>query len=196
MWRTRSLRSRVDTARNQTMRLLGAAGPGPRRPECRASPFITPGAPARARAQERDPFPRNRERRAAQNLVPRHERATPERPSPRLKLTVRLSSDAPRNGRRQPCSDRARVDWRGGSCFGQWRADISARMGVGVRGAALRVWLFVSTYLAFWAVVAFLFWWLAPTWFVGSRVGLQTVLQVLPAVVVAVLVLILGSAAW
>src|SRR4051812_47031627 len=48
-------------------------------------------------------------------------------------------------------------------------------------------------YVAFWVVIWLLQWWLAPTWLVGSRSGLQTALQVLPAVVVAIFVLVLGS---
>jgi hypothetical protein len=48
-------------------------------------------------------------------------------------------------------------------------------------------------YLAFWMVVWLVQWWLVPTWLVGSRSGLQTALQVLPAVVVAIFVLVLGS---
>jgi hypothetical protein len=65
----------------------------------------------------------------------------------------------------------------------------------GMRGGYLRLWMFVTRWAAFWALVALFIWWLAPTWFVGSRVGLQTALQVLPAVIVAVFVLILGSVA-
>lgn len=50
-----------------------------------------------------------------------------------------------------------------------------------------------STYLVFWGLVWAAQWWVAPTWLVGSRSGLQTALQVLPAVVVAIFVLVLGS---
>lgn len=48
-------------------------------------------------------------------------------------------------------------------------------------------------FLLVWALAWLVQWWLAPTWLVGSRSGLQTALQVLPAVVVGILVLVLGS---
>ena len=48
-------------------------------------------------------------------------------------------------------------------------------------------------YVIFWALVWLVQWCIAPTWLVGSRSGLQTALQVLPAVVVAIFVLVLGS---
>lgn len=44
-----------------------------------------------------------------------------------------------------------------------------------------------------WALVWLVLWRVAPNWFVDSRSGLQTALQVLPAVIVSVLVLVLGS---
>ncbi len=50
-----------------------------------------------------------------------------------------------------------------------------------------------AAYVVFWVLVWLLQWWQAPTWLVGSRSGLQTALQVLPAVVVAIFVLVLGS---
>lgn len=50
-------------------------------------------------------------------------------------------------------------------------------------------------YIVFWAVVWGLTAWLIPRWFTDSAAGLQTALQVLPAVIVALLVLILGSIA-
>lgn len=53
----------------------------------------------------------------------------------------------------------------------------------------LSVWRYVLT----WASVWILLWWLAPHLLVGSRAGAQTALQVLPAVMVAILVLALGS---
>jgi hypothetical protein len=74
------------------------------------------------------------------------------------------------------------------------------RLGSGPTGVLVRVTSFLVQYVLFWAVV----WWLqwsvlsdrwsdSATWLVDSRAGLQTALQVLPAVIVAILVLILGS---
>jgi hypothetical protein len=48
---------------------------------------------------------------------------------------------------------------------------------------------FVATWVTLWLLL----WQLAPTWFVASRAGLQTALQVLPAIIVSLLVLVLGS---
>ena len=48
-------------------------------------------------------------------------------------------------------------------------------------------------FAATWAAVWLLLRRFAPTWFVGSRAGLQTALQVLPAIIVSLLVLVLGS---
>lgn len=48
-------------------------------------------------------------------------------------------------------------------------------------------------YITFWVVIWLFQWWLLPTWLVGSQNGIQTALQVLPAVVVAIFVLVLGS---
>jgi hypothetical protein len=70
----------------------------------------------------------------------------------------------------------------------------------GTAGVAVGLLLFLVHYLAFWAAV----WWLqwcgvtglwddSATWFVDSRAGLQTVLQVLPATIVAILVFALGA---
>jgi hypothetical protein len=67
-------------------------------------------------------------------------------------------------------------------------------------GVTTNLFLFVVHYLAFWAAV----WWLqwcgltdawdaSATWFVDSRAGLQTALQVLPATIVAILVFALGA---
>ena len=53
----------------------------------------------------------------------------------------------------------------------------------------LSIWRYALTWAAVWGVL----WWLAPTVLVGSRAGAQTALQVLPAVIVAILVLSLGS---
>lgn len=53
----------------------------------------------------------------------------------------------------------------------------------------LSVWRYALTWTAVWAAL----WWLGPTVLVGSRAGAETALQVLPAVIVAVLVLSLGS---
>jgi hypothetical protein len=65
----------------------------------------------------------------------------------------------------------------------------------GYRGAVTRIVLFLVRYAVTWGVVGLVLWWIKPDFFVGSRAGLQTALQVLPTVVVAVLVLILGSVA-
>lgn len=67
--------------------------------------------------------------------------------------------------------------------------------GSGYRGAATRLVLMLVRYVVTWVLAGLLLWWIHPTAFVGSRTGLQTALQVLPAVVVAVFVLILGSVA-
>lgn len=61
----------------------------------------------------------------------------------------------------------------------------STRYGSAARGPVV--------YVLFWTLVFVAQWQLAPTWLVGSRSGLQTALQVLPAVVVAIFVLVLGS---
>lgn len=53
------------------------------------------------------------------------------------------------------------------------------------------VWL--SRWVFRWTVLWALQWWLAPDWLISSQAGVQTALQVIPAVVVAVLVLVLGS---
>lgn len=53
--------------------------------------------------------------------------------------------------------------------------------------------LHLGRYLLFWTAVWLLQWWLAPTWLVGSRAGLSTLLQALPGAVIALLALIFAS---
>jgi hypothetical protein len=53
---------------------------------------------------------------------------------------------------------------------------------------------YVVVFVAFWAVVWAGLWWIAPTLLVGSSSGLGTMLQVVPATIVAIFVLVLGSA--
>jgi len=76
---------------------------------------------------------------------------------------------------------------------GGWVLIVVPKLNASTRGIvarlALSVWRYALTWAAVWAVL----WWQAPTLLVGSRAGAQTVLQVLPAVIVAVLVLALGS---
>lgn len=55
--------------------------------------------------------------------------------------------------------------------------------------AALYTTKFVLTWVIAWAIQ----WHFAPSWFVDSRAGLQTVFQVLPASLVALLVFVLGA---
>jgi hypothetical protein len=63
----------------------------------------------------------------------------------------------------------------------------------GTTGVILRWSLALLRFCVFWGLVWFAIWRLDATLLVGSRSGLQTVLQVLPATTVALLVLILGS---
>src|SRR3954469_6303383 len=63
----------------------------------------------------------------------------------------------------------------------------------GTRGVLLRLILGVARFCVFWALVWVVIWRVNPTLLVGSRSGLQTVFQVLPATTVALLVLVLGS---
>jgi hypothetical protein len=56
-----------------------------------------------------------------------------------------------------------------------------------------RLGLHLGRYLFFWGAVWLLQWWLAPTWLVGSRTGLSTLLQALPGAVIALLALIFAS---
>jgi hypothetical protein len=51
----------------------------------------------------------------------------------------------------------------------------------------------LARYAAFWSAVWLIQWWLAPTWLVGSRSGLSTLLQALPGAIVALLALIFAS---
>jgi hypothetical protein len=67
------------------------------------------------------------------------------------------------------------------------------RNNAGVRGVMVRLTLMLVNYTLFWTLVAVAIWALAPTVLVESRAGLQTAVQVLPATVVAILVLTLGS---
>jgi hypothetical protein len=60
-------------------------------------------------------------------------------------------------------------------------------------GAVLRLILGAVRFIAFWGVVWVAIWRIDETLLVGSRSGLQTVLQVLLATIVALLVLVLGS---
>jgi hypothetical protein len=48
-------------------------------------------------------------------------------------------------------------------------------------------------YAAFWVAVWLVQWWLAPTWLVGSRSGLSTLLQALPGAIIGLLALIFAS---
>jgi hypothetical protein len=70
---------------------------------------------------------------------------------------------------------------------------LNPRRASGVSGIQLRIVLYCVRYVAKWSLVAGAFWLWAPTWFVASRTGLQTALQVLPATTIAVFVLVLGS---
>jgi hypothetical protein len=63
----------------------------------------------------------------------------------------------------------------------------------GGSGVQLRIAVYCLRYVVTWAVVGVAFWLWVPTWFVGSRTGLQTALQVLPATTIAVFLLVLGS---
>ncbi|UUY02189.1 hypothetical protein LRS13_15880 [Svornostia abyssi] len=66
-------------------------------------------------------------------------------------------------------------------------------LNAGPTGVRMRTLLYVLRFVLAWVVVWALTWELAPTWLLASRTGLQTLLQVIPATVVAVLVLVLGS---
>jgi hypothetical protein len=68
-----------------------------------------------------------------------------------------------------------------------------ARRNSGTIGVRLRLLLLAVRLIASWAVVWVAIWLLAPHALVSSRAGVQTTLQVLPAVIVAVFVLVLGS---
>lgn len=70
----------------------------------------------------------------------------------------------------------------------------------GGAGVLVRIGVFIAVYLAFWGGI----WWLqwrglagwwegSATWFVESRTGMETALQVLPATIVALLVFVLGA---
>lgn len=76
---------------------------------------------------------------------------------------------------------------------GGWVLVAFPRLNASARGIVIRLALSVWRYTLTWATVWALLWWQAPTLLVGSRAGAQTVLQVLPAVIVAILVLALGS---
>lgn len=65
----------------------------------------------------------------------------------------------------------------------------------GYRGATLRLVLFVVRYLVTWTIAMFVIWMTEPHLLVASRAGVETALGVLPATIVAVLVLLLGSVA-
>lgn len=65
----------------------------------------------------------------------------------------------------------------------------------GITGYAIRSVLFIVRYAATWVAVAWLIWQINPALLVGSREGMQTALQVLPATLVAVFVLLVGSVA-
>jgi hypothetical protein len=51
----------------------------------------------------------------------------------------------------------------------------------------------LARYAVFWSAVWLVQWWLAPTWLVGSRSGLSTLLQALPGAIVGLLALIFAS---
>lgn len=76
---------------------------------------------------------------------------------------------------------------------GGWLLVLWPRRNAGTRGAANRIVLMLVRYALFWAGVTALIWWLEPDVLVDGRAGLQTALQVLPATIVAILVLTLGS---
>jgi hypothetical protein len=76
---------------------------------------------------------------------------------------------------------------------GGWVLALRPRFNAGTQGIANRLALMLVRYALFWAGVTALIWWLEPGLLVSSRAGLQTALQVLPATIVALLVLALGS---
>jgi hypothetical protein len=53
--------------------------------------------------------------------------------------------------------------------------------------------LHVQGYTLRWTVVFLVQWWLFPHWLIGSSSGIQTLFQVVPPTIVAVIVLVLGS---
>jgi hypothetical protein len=92
--------------------------------------------------------------------------------------------------------------WRTGSLWvqlafffvaGGWLLVVRPQLNAGPAGVITRVALFVLRYLIFWAGLWLVVWLIDPGLLVGSRTGLQTLFQVLPPTVVAVLVLILGA---
>lgn len=76
---------------------------------------------------------------------------------------------------------------------GGWLLAVRPKLNAGVVGGTVRLVLFSIRYVVFWSIVWVAIWQLAPTVLVGSRAGLQTLFQMLPATIVAVLVLVLGS---
>jgi hypothetical protein len=52
-----------------------------------------------------------------------------------------------------------------------------------------RLWLLTPWYALLWLILVFLQARYAPSWLIGSRAGLQTVLQALPAILIALFVL-------
>lgn len=78
-------------------------------------------------------------------------------------------------------------------CTGGWLFVVRPSLSAGPVGVIMRATLFVVRYLVFWALVWLLIWSIAPHLLVGSRTGLQTLFQVLPPTVVAILVLLLGA---
>jgi hypothetical protein len=76
---------------------------------------------------------------------------------------------------------------------GGWILLVRPRLNAGPAGVITRVTLFVIRYLLFWGLVWLLIWSAVPHVLVDSRAGLQTLFQVLPPTVVAILVLVLGA---
>jgi hypothetical protein len=76
---------------------------------------------------------------------------------------------------------------------GGWLLLVRPDLNSGPMGVTIRAALFVVRYLIFWGLAWLLIRVIDPDVLVSSRTGLQTLFQVLPATVVAVLVLILGA---
>jgi hypothetical protein len=77
--------------------------------------------------------------------------------------------------------------------MGGWLIGVRPRLNTGPTGVIFRLTLFVIRYVSFWTLVWLLVWKVDPHLLVSSRTGLQTLLQVLPPTVVALLVLVLGA---
>jgi len=77
--------------------------------------------------------------------------------------------------------------------MGGWLLSVRPDLNTGPTGVIFRLTWFVIRYVVFWALVWLVVWSVDAHLLVRSRTGLQTVLQVLPPTVVAVLVLVLGA---